>query len=125
RRHRRHRPPGRPRDHPPALLRARPHEFRNPLMTLLSTIDRISDARLLERIASARAIMDGAGVEVLLVYSHPRPGGGVLHCLSGGSAGTGTVLLLPGEGRGIILAAGPNNSRVFNQRCSFLADARA
>lgn len=94
-------------------------------MTLLSTIDRISDARLLERIASARAIMDDAGVEVLLVYSHPRPGGGVLHYLSGWSAWTGTVLLLPREGRGIILAAGPNNTRVFNQRCSFFADARA
>ncbi len=94
-------------------------------MTLLSTIDRISDARLLERIASARAIMDDAGVDVLMVYSHPRPGGGVLHYLSGWSAKAGTILLLPREGRGIILSAGPNNTRVFNQRCSFFADARA
>lgn len=95
------------------------------MTTLLSSIDRISDARLLERIAKARAIMDAAGVEVLMVYSHPRPGGGPLHYLSGWSAKAGTILLLPREGRGIILAAGPNNTRVFNQRCSFFADARA
>jgi len=95
------------------------------MTTLLASIDRISDARLLERIASARAIMADAGVDVLMVYSHPRPGGGPLHYLSGWSCRTGTVLLLPREGRGIILAAGPNNTRVFNQRCSFFADARA
>lgn len=94
-------------------------------MTLLASIDRISDDRLLERIASARAIMAGAGVDVLMVYSHPRPGGGVLQYLSGWATKAGTILLLPREGRGIILSAGPNNTRVFNQRCSFFADARA
>ncbi|MDB5531049.1 MAG: hypothetical protein JWR51_4152 [Devosia sp.] len=94
-------------------------------MTLLSSIDRISDARLLERIAAARQIMDDAGIGVLMVYSHPRPGGGVLQYLSGWAAKAGTILLLPKEGRGIILSAGPNNTRVFNQRCSFFADARA
>lgn len=95
------------------------------MTTLLSSIDRISDDRLLERIGKARAIMADAGVDVLMVYSHPRPGGGVLHYLSGWSAKAGTILLLPKAGRGIILALGPNNTRVFNQRCGFFADARA
>ncbi len=94
-------------------------------MTLLSSIDRISDSRLLERIAAARAIMADAGVYVLMIYSHPRPGGGVLQYLSGWATKAGTILLLPREGRGIILAAGPNNTRVFNQRSGFFADARA
>lgn len=94
-------------------------------MTLLASIDRISDARLLERIAAARRIMADAQVDVLMVYSHPRPGGGVLQYLSGWATKAGTILLLPKEGRGIILSAGPNNTRVFNQRCSFFADARA
>ncbi len=95
------------------------------MTTLLSSIDRISDDRLLDRIGKARAIMADAGVDVLMVYSHPRPGGGVLHYLSGWSAKAGTILLLPKTGRGIILALGPNNTRVFNQRCGFFADARA
>jgi len=94
-------------------------------MTLLASLDRISYARLLERIAAARAIMADAGVDVLMVYSHPKPGGGVLQYLSGWAARAGTILLLPKEGRAIILAAGPNNTRVFNQRCGFFADARA
>jgi Xaa-Pro aminopeptidase len=95
------------------------------MTTLLSSIDRISDDRLLQRIAAARAIMADAGVEVLMVYSHPRPGGGVLQYLAGWAARAGTILLLPREGRGIVLSAGPNNTRVFNQRCGFFADARA
>lgn len=95
------------------------------MTTLFASLDRISDERLVERIAKARATMDAAGVEVLMVYSHPRPGGGPLHYLTGWSCKAGTILLLPREGRGIILAAGPNNTRVFNQRCSFFADARA
>jgi Xaa-Pro dipeptidase len=94
-------------------------------MTLFASLDRISDALLLERIAAARAIMADAGVDVLMVYSHPKPGGGVLQYLTGWAAKAGTILLLPKEGRGIILAAGPNNTRVFNQRCGFFADARA
>lgn len=95
------------------------------MTTLLSSIDRISDDRLLERIGKARIIMADAGVDVLMVYSHPKPGGGVLQYLTGWAAKTGTILLLPREGRGIILSAGPNNTRVFNQRCGFFADARA
>ena len=97
-------------------------------MTLLSTIDRISDSRLLERIASARAIMTDAGVNVLMIYAHPRGlgGGGPLHYLAGWTPkGAGTILLLPLEGRGIILSAGPNNTRVYNLRCAFFADTRA
>lgn len=94
-------------------------------MTLLASLDRISDARLLERIAKARAIMADAGVDVLMVYSHPKPGGGVLQYLAGWAAKAATILLLPRQGRGIILAAGPNNTRVFNQRCGFFAEARA
>ncbi|MET3898905.1 Xaa-Pro dipeptidase [Devosia sp. UYZn731] len=94
-------------------------------MTLLASIDRISDTRLLERIAAARRIMAEAQVDVLMVYSHPRPGGGVLQYLSGWATKAGTILLLPREGRGVILSAGPNNTRVFNQRCGFFADARA
>lgn len=97
-------------------------------MTLLSTIDRISDARLLERIAAARSIMSDAGVDVLMIFSHPRAlgGGGPFHYLAGWSVkGAGTIMLLPREGRAIILSAGPNNTRVFNQRCNFFADARA
>jgi len=95
------------------------------MTTLLATLDRISDDRLTERIGKARAIMADAGVEVLMVYSHPKPGGGVLQYLAGWAARAGTILLLPRQGRGIILSAGPNNTRVFNQRCGFFADARA
>ncbi|MDB5588886.1 MAG: hypothetical protein JWP26_3856 [Devosia sp.] len=94
-------------------------------MTLLASIDRIADDCLLQRIAKARAIMADSGVDVLMVYSHPRPGGGVLQYLAGWAARAATIMLLPKQGRGIILAAGPNNTRVFNQRCSFFADTRA
>lgn len=94
-------------------------------MTLFATLDRISDELLSERIAKARAMMADAAVDVLMVYSHPKPGGGVLQYLTGWAAKAGTILLLPKEGRGIILAAGPNNTRVFNQRCGFFADALA
>jgi Xaa-Pro dipeptidase len=89
---------------------------------------RISDARLLERITAARALMAKAGVDLLLSYSHPRGqgGGGIVHYLAGWTPkGNGTVLLLPKEGQAIILSAGPNVTRVFSQRCGFFADARA
>jgi len=91
-------------------------------------IDRISDARLLERIASARAIMADAGVDVLVSYSHPRGqgGGGIVHYLAGWTPkNNGTILLLPKAGQAIILAAGPNVTRVYSQRCGFFAEARA
>ena len=90
--------------------------------------DRISDARLLERIAAARVLMAEAGVELLLSYSHPRGqgGGGIVHYLAGWTPkGNGTILLLPKTGRAVILSAGPNVTRVYGQRCGFFAEARA
>src|SRR4051794_29246722 len=89
---------------------------------------RIPQARLLERIERTRAIMADAGVRALLVFGKPARlgGGGPLAYLAGWAPGTAaSALILPAEGDLTVVSAGPNITRVFNQRLAGIGSARA
>ncbi len=90
---------------------------------------RISEQRLLERIEQARRTMADHGAKLAVIYAPPRissGGGGVLHYLLGWAPiSSASLLVLPVDGPPLVLSAGPNATRVFNQRLLGFGSARA
>ncbi len=85
-------------------------------------------SRLQLRLAATRAIMAGSGVDTLVVFGNPSRigGGGVLHYLCGWSpGGAASTLIVPLSGDLQVVSAGPNVTRVFNQRLVGLGAATA
>lgn len=91
-------------------------------------MNRIPVSRLQQRLSQARAIMKDAGVDALVVYGNPSRigGGGTFHHLVGWSpGGASSTLVIPAEGDVVVVSAGPNVTRVFNQRLDGFGSARA
>lgn len=89
---------------------------------------RIPLSRLQQRLAKARAIMNDAGVDAVVVYGNPARigGGGTLPHLVGWSpGGAASTLIIPARGEVAVVSAGPNVTRVFNQRLVGLGSASA
>jgi len=90
---------------------------------------RISNDRLLERIEKARQTMADHGAKLAVIYAPPRissGGGGALHYLLGWvPANSASLLILPTDQPPLVFSAGPNTTRVFNQRLAGFGNARA
>lgn len=89
----------------------------------------ISNERLLERIEKTRQLMADHGAKLAVIYAPPRissGGGGALHHLLGWApVNSASLLILPADHPPLVLSAGPNATRVFNQRLTGLGSARA